>query len=69
MLSNRKLPFDRMCGGCASHFGINPGYFRGETPEDRGLEFKQKIFNPDGREAVDRRHVPAVEVGRDRCGR
>ena len=46
MLSNRKLPFDRMCGGCASHFGINPGYFRGETLEDRGLEFKQKIFNP-----------------------
>lgn len=46
MLSNRRLPFDRMCGGCASHFGINPGYFRGETLEDRGLEFKQKIFNP-----------------------
>ena len=46
MLSNRKLPFDRMCGGCASHFGINPGYFRGETLEDKGLEFKQKIFTP-----------------------
>lgn len=46
MLSNRKLPFDRMCGGCASHFGINPGYFRGETLEDKGLEFKQKIFGP-----------------------
>ena len=46
MLSNRKLPFDRMCGGCASHFGINPGYFRGETLEDKGLEFKTKIFNP-----------------------
>lgn len=46
MLSNRRLPFDRMCGGCASHFGINPGYFRGETLEDKGLEFKQKIFGP-----------------------
>ena len=22
MLSNRRLPFDRMCGGCASHFGM-----------------------------------------------
>ena len=46
MLSNRRLPFDRMCGGCASHFGINPGYFRGETLEDKGLEFRQKIFTP-----------------------
>lgn len=46
MLSNRRLPFDRMPGGCASHFGINPGYFRGETLEDKGLEFRQKIFNP-----------------------
>lgn len=46
MLSNRRLPFDRMCGGCASHLGINPGYFRGETLEDKGLEFKQKIFGP-----------------------
>jgi len=45
MLSNRKLPFECMCGGCASHLGINPGYFRGETLEDKGLEFKNKIFN------------------------
>lgn len=46
MLSNSKLPFDRMVGGCASHFGINPGYFKGKTMEEKGLEFKTKIFTP-----------------------
>ena len=46
MLSNRGLPFDTMCGGYASHFGINPGYFRGTTMEEKGLEFKTRIFNP-----------------------
>lgn len=46
MLSNRKLPFDEMPGGCASHFGINPGYFRGESLEEKGMEFKTKIFEP-----------------------
>ena len=35
-----------MVGGCASHFGIDPGYFRGETHEEKGLEFKTKIFMP-----------------------
>lgn len=46
MLSNRYLPFDTMNGGYASHFGINPGYFRGGTMEEKGLEFKHKIFTP-----------------------
>ena len=46
MLSNRKLPFFMMRGGCASHFGINPGYFKGTTMEEKGLEFKTKIFTP-----------------------
>lgn len=46
MLSNRNLPFETMCGGYASHFGINPGYFKGQTLEEKGLEFKQKIFEP-----------------------
>lgn len=46
MLSNRKLPFEEMPGGCASHFGINPGYFRGESMEEKGMEFKTKIFEP-----------------------
>lgn len=46
MLSNRVLPFDTMVGGYASHFGINPGYFKGKTMEEKGLEFKNKIFVP-----------------------
>lgn len=46
MLSNRYLPFNTMNGGYASHFGINPGYFRGKTMEEKGLEFKTKIFTP-----------------------
>lgn len=46
MLSNRVLPFETMVGGYASHFGINPGYFKGETMEEKGLEFKTKIFTP-----------------------
>ncbi|MCF0132608.1 MAG: hypothetical protein HUJ72_01955 [Blautia sp.] len=46
MLSNRYLPFDTMNGGYASHFGINPGYFRQDTMEGKGMEFKQKIFTP-----------------------
>ncbi|WP_373213002.1 pyruvate formate lyase family protein [Ruminococcus sp. 5_1_39BFAA] len=46
MLSNRYLPFETMNGGYASHFGINPGYFRGVTMEEKGLEFKNKIFTP-----------------------
>lgn len=46
MLSNRNLPFELMNGGCASHFGINPAYFKGKTMEEKGLEFKTKIFEP-----------------------
>lgn len=46
MLSNRCLPFDTMNGGYASHFGINPGYFKGASMEEKGMEFKNKIFNP-----------------------
>lgn len=46
MLSNRYLPFDTMNGGYASHFGINPGYFKGKTMEEKGLEFKTRVFTP-----------------------
>ena len=46
MLSNRYLPFETMNGGYASHFGINPGYFKGKTMEEKGMEFKNKIFTP-----------------------
>lgn len=46
ILSNRYLPFETMNGGYASHFGINPGYFKGKTMEEKGMEFKNKIFTP-----------------------
>ena len=46
MLSNSNLPFHVMSGGCASHFGINPNYFKGTTMEEKGLEFRKKIFDP-----------------------
>ena len=46
MLSNRHLPFETMNGGYSSHFGINPGYFKGQTMEEKGMEFKTKIFTP-----------------------
>ena len=46
MLSNRCLPFKTMNGGYASHFGINPGYFKAAGMEEKGMEFKNKIFNP-----------------------
>ena len=46
MLSGRNLPYELMNGGYASHFGIDPGYFRGATYEDKGLEFRDKIFTP-----------------------
>ena len=45
-LSQMKLPYDKMCGGCASHLGIDPKYFKGETNEAKGLEFRTKIVNP-----------------------
>lgn len=46
MLSNMKLPFGKMNGGCASHLGVNPNYFKAETFEGKGLEFKDKIIAP-----------------------
>ena len=46
IMSNMKLPFDKMNGGCASHLGINPNYFKSETMEGKGMEFKEKIMAP-----------------------
>ncbi len=46
VMSNMKLPFEKMNGGCASHLGINPGYFKAETFEEKGVEFQKKIMNP-----------------------
>ena len=45
-LSSLKLPYKKMVGGYASHLGIDPKYFRGETYEEKGLEFKERIISP-----------------------
>lgn len=46
MISNMKLPFEKMNGGYASHLGINPNYFKTRTFEEKGLEFRDKIITP-----------------------
>lgn len=45
-LSLMKLPFNKMCGGYASHFGIDPKYFTTESYESKGIEFKNKVMKP-----------------------
>lgn len=46
MLSNMKLPFEEFNGGYASHLGIDPKYFGGESLEDKGAQFYQNIVKP-----------------------
>ncbi len=45
-LSAMKLPYVKFTGGYASHFGIDPKYFRAETLMAKGMEFKHKVFSP-----------------------
>ncbi len=45
-LSTMKLPFGKMNGGCASHFGIDPKYFTKESYEEKGLEFYNRVIKP-----------------------
>ena len=45
-LSTMKLPFEKFNGGYASHFGIDPRYFRGSDPEEKGLEFARRVVAP-----------------------
>ncbi len=45
-LSTMKLPFEKFGGGYASHFGIDPKYFRGATYEERGVEFAHRVVQP-----------------------
>ena len=45
-LSLMKLPFNKMCGGYASHFGIDPKYFISESYEGKGVEFRDKVMKP-----------------------
>ncbi len=46
MLSNMQLPFDKMDGGYASHFGINPRLFTAPTLEGKGLDFAKRVIKP-----------------------
>lgn len=46
VLSGMGLPYEKMNGGYASHFGINPGYFKAPSMEGKGLEFRDKIIAP-----------------------
>ena len=46
VLSSLRLPFERMNGGYASHFGIDPNHFSGASFEEKGLEFRDKIISP-----------------------
>lgn len=46
ILSNMKLPFEKMNGGYASHLGVNPGYFKSASYGEKGIEFKHKIIEP-----------------------
>jgi len=46
ILSNMQLPFSKMSGGYASHFGIDPNYFRGNSFEEKGVEFRDRVITP-----------------------
>ena len=46
MLSNMNMPFEKFNGGYASHLGVDPKYFKSETMEGKGVEFRDKIVNP-----------------------
>lgn len=46
VLSMMGLPFGKMNGGYASHFGINPNYFKAADFEGKGVEFRDKIMAP-----------------------
>lgn len=46
MLSNMKLPFEKFCGGYASHLGIDPKFFSGDDLGDKGVQFYSNIIKP-----------------------
>lgn len=46
MLSNMKLPFEKFCGGYASHLGIDPKYFTGNDNAVKGVQFYNNIIRP-----------------------
>ena len=46
MLSNMRLPFEKMGGGYASHLGIDPKYFTADSKEGKGLDFSKRVIKP-----------------------
>ncbi len=46
LLSLRKLPYEKMDGGCACHLGINPAYFPEKGLEDKGAAFRWRVLEP-----------------------
>ncbi len=46
LLSNMKLPFEKFGGGYASHLGIDPKYFDGDSNEAKGLRFYNNVIAP-----------------------
>ncbi len=46
VLSALKLPYGQFNGGYASHFGLDPAYFKGASFGQKGLEFRRKIMEP-----------------------
>lgn len=46
LLSLKKLPYEKMNGGCACHLGINPAYFPEESVEEKGTAFRRKVLDP-----------------------
>jgi formate C-acetyltransferase len=46
ILSAFKLPYEKFNGGYASHFGIDPKFFKAPTNEEKGMEFKNRIIGP-----------------------
>ncbi len=46
VLSTMNLPFEKFNGGYASHFGIDPKFFRADTYEEKGMQFKKHVMEP-----------------------
>lgn len=45
-LSAMQLPFCKMNGGCASHFGVDPKYFTASSCEEKGVQFYERVLYP-----------------------
>ena len=45
-ISSFQLPYEKFVGGYASHFGIDPKYFRAQTMEEKGLQLRDRVIGP-----------------------